>query len=219
MLFPVLKPLRIGGREPGSIRKKCVMIKLPESILKLDRKKFLLVMGLTMVRIPLALLFTLLYAGTQSTTLRVWVGLLILTCIELSDGLDGYFARRFRVVSEAGAMFDPYTDSLSRLIVYYTYAVNGLTGVAVPMVMAIRDVTVAYCRIILARHQVSVAALKSGKIKAVVQGVAAFVLCLSPYLIQFTGNGLLSVVSWTVIIVTAASCLEYIRAAYRALTS
>lgn len=192
------------------------MLKIPESIQKLNRKKFLLVMSLTLVRIPLALLFTLLYSLTENTTTRAWIGLLILTCIELSDGLDGYLARRFKVVSEAGAMFDPYTDSLSRLIIYYTYAVNRMTMMSVPMVMAIRDVTVAYCRIILARRQVSVAALKSGKIKAIVQAVAAFVLCLSPYFVQFTSDGLYATVSWIVMIATAASCLEYIRAAYRA---
>ncbi len=192
------------------------MFKLPESMRKLNRNKLLLVMGITWIRLPLALIFGWLYKDADITIARMWVCTGILALIEFSDGLDGYLARKFKVVSEAGAMFDPYTDSLSRLIVYFTFAMNEMALILVPMVMAIRDVTVAYCRIVLARRRVSVQALRSGKIKAVVQATGAFMLCLSPLLATFTGDILFPIVSWTVIIATAASCLEYIYAAYKA---
>jgi CDP-diacylglycerol---glycerol-3-phosphate 3-phosphatidyltransferase len=192
------------------------MFRLPQSMHNLNRKKLFLVMAITLVRLPLALVFGWLYRNADISLSRMWVCTAILALIEFSDGLDGYLARKFQVASEAGAMFDPYTDSLSRLIVYFTFAMNEKAILLVPMVMAIRDVTVAYCRIILARNHVSVKALRSGKIKAVVQAVGAFVLCLSPILTAYTGDILFPIVSWTVIIATAASCLEYIRAAYRA---
>ena len=66
-----------------------------------------------------------------------------------------------------GAALDPYMDSFSRLIVYWTLACAGLVTPLVPLVMALRDVTVAYCRIFLARAGHTVAANWSGKIDSV----------------------------------------------------
>lgn len=195
------------------------MFELPESVKNLNRPRFFSVMAITLARIPLALAFAALYQLTETpSALRIWLGIILLILIEVSDGLDGFLARRFKVVSEVGAMFDPYTDSFSRLIIYYTYAVSGMALIAVPLVMALRDVTVAYCRIVLTRRGKSVAALISGKIKAVIQGVCAFILCLSPLFVQYTGDIIYPVISWLVITATAASCLEYIAAAYKSVS-
>ncbi|MGB3975669.1 MAG: CDP-alcohol phosphatidyltransferase family protein [bacterium] len=195
------------------------MFKLPKSLQKLDRKKFFLVMGITLIRLPLALFFAWIYWVFDDGISKMWIGLIILILIELSDGLDGFLARKYKVVSEAGAMFDPYSDSLSRLIVYFTFAAHGMTLMFVPLVMAIRDVTVAYSRIILARRNVSVRALLSGKIKAVVQATGAFIFCLSPLITPFTGTILYPIVSWIVIAATAASCIEYLLKAYKSVLS
>jgi len=194
------------------------MFELPESVKKLNLPRFFSVMAVTLVRIPLALAFAGLYLLSEDTVLRVWVGLALLILIEVSDALDGFLARKFKVVSEVGAMFDPYTDSFSRLVIYYTYAVSEMALIAVPLVMALRDVTVAYCRIVLTRRGRSVAALISGKIKAVIQGTCAFILCLSPLFIEYTGPIIYPVISWLVIAATAASCLEYIAVAYKSVS-
>ena len=45
--------------------------------------------------------------------------------IELTDALDGAIARARGVTSELGATLDPLTDSMSRLIVYWTLAAAG----------------------------------------------------------------------------------------------
>ena len=88
----------------------------------------------------------------------------------------------------------------------------------VPLVMALRDVTVAYTRLHLAAHGGSVSARRSGKIKAVVQGAGAMLLLLMPVLGWPGGK---TVVSWIVLGVTAASAVEYVAAAVsrRSLTS
>ena len=194
------------------------MLKLPESVRKLNRTRFFFVMALTFVRLPLALIFAAIYQKSDSMAIQIWVGVILLTLIEVSDGLDGFLARKFKVVSEVGAMFDPYTDAISRVIVYYSFAVNHMALFAVPMVMGIRDVTVAYCRIILTRRGKSVAALKSGKIKAIIQAVCAFALCLSPLVFKSTDHVFYLIVSWLVIVATSASCLEYIYAAYKSVS-
>ncbi len=96
--------------------------------------------------------------------------------IELTDLLDGPVARRTGAVTELGGLVDPLCDSLSRLTVFFAMALAGWVWIGVPLVMAGRDIVVAYVRIVLARTGRRTAARGSGKLKALVQGAAVFVL-------------------------------------------
>ncbi|MFQ5729520.1 MAG: CDP-alcohol phosphatidyltransferase family protein [Waddliaceae bacterium] len=66
---------------------------------------------LSLVRLPLALLFLM-----QNITLRIAVILLAM----ISDGLDGFLARRYRLSSKFGALLDPLMD---RFFVFFVIAV------------------------------------------------------------------------------------------------
>jgi CDP-diacylglycerol--glycerol-3-phosphate 3-phosphatidyltransferase len=166
----------------------------------------------TLVRIPLAVIFAVVLLTQIKLTLGVLAACSVLLAIsEVTDFLDGFLARRLGVVSETGAMLDPYSDSVSRLIVYWTLASAGLALAVVPLVMALRDVTVAYCRITWVRQGKSVSAKWSGKIKAVVQGFAAFALLWSPAYRAITGPWTVTALSWLVIAVTVYSALDYLR--------
>lgn len=172
---------------------------------------------LTLVRIPLAIIFAFLITYMERS-LALYLGLfLILATIEITDMLDGFLARRWKLVTEWGAMLDPYADSTSRLVVFFALAFSGLALPAVPLVMALRDVTVAYSRITLTRCGLSVAAKLSGKIKAVIQGGAGPVLLLGPFYWEYVGGDWpLATVSWIVMVVTAVSVVQYARAAIKA---
>ncbi len=177
--------------------------------------RYLLVQGMTLVRIPLAIAFSAVLLQTQALYSAPSVPVILacsvlLACSEVSDFLDGFLARRLGVVSEWGAMLDPYSDSVSRLIVYWSLATAGLALGVVPLVMAIRDVTVAYCRITWVRRGKSVSAKWSGKIKAVVQGVVAFALLWNPLLVEMIGRAVVPL-SWLVIAVTVYSAIDYLR--------
>ncbi len=176
---------------------------------------FYLVTLLTASRGGLAILFSAFYLMCSPGYLRVWVGLFILLLIELTDLFDGMMARKYKVVTELGAAFDPYMDSFSRIVVYWTLACAGVTFAVVPLVMALRDVTVAYCRIIMASHNQTVSAKWSGKIKAVVQGVAAMVIIGQPVYGPYFDSWikLRPLAGWVVIIVTALSVVEYVKSA------
>jgi phosphatidylglycerophosphate synthase len=75
--------------------------------------------------------------------------------------------------------------------------------------MALRDITVAYCRITLSRFGKTVSAKRSGKIKAVFQGVGAIVIILGPLYWPYTGKWTLHLLSWLIISVTLFSIIEY----------
>jgi CDP-diacylglycerol--glycerol-3-phosphate 3-phosphatidyltransferase len=174
---------------------------------------------MTLARIPLAAIFALLQLTAPTGGSRYTIGLLLLILIEGTDALDGCAARYFKLQSEAGATLDPFADSLARLIVYWTLAEKGLVLHLVPLCMALRDVTVAYSRIVLAKKQLSVSAKLSGKIKAIFQAAGAFAAFCSPLYVQSTGPLTIYVLSWIVITVTLLSSVEYVRSAVSALKS
>ena len=186
---------------------------MTDNITGTKRFRFFVVFLLTVSRGPLAVSFAVLFLTAGPGWTRIVLGLFLLAAMELTDLLDGFVARRFGVVTEWGAALDPYMDSFSRLIVYWTLACVGLTLPLVPLVMALRDVTVAYCRIFLARAGHTVAANWSGKIKAVVQGVTAMVIVGEPVYRPLLGSWLTSLGAWVVIVVTLASAAEYVKQA------
>jgi CDP-diacylglycerol--glycerol-3-phosphate 3-phosphatidyltransferase len=181
-----------------------------------SRRRFTLVLAITFSRIPLAVLFAAVQILLAPDLLRVGLGLGLILLMEASDLLDGILARKYAVTSELGAMSDPYSDSTSRLIVFWAFACEGSALAFVPLVMALRDVTVAYSRILLTRYGRSVRANCSGKTKAAVQASAAIGLVLSPLVLEYTGAWPRIALSWIVAVVTAASAVQYVAAAFAA---
>ena len=138
------------------------------------------VTALTVSRVGFAIALAIFLPGRQDTMLGACVGLTLVLLIEFTDALDGFCARRWGVVSRLGKMLDPYTDSVSRLIVFWTLARSERCFEIVPLLMAIRDITCAYARIALSMAGGDVSARITGKIKAVVQGFAAGFLVGGP---------------------------------------
>lgn len=180
-------------------------------------KGYILVQSITLVRIPLSILFAVVLLFTRASTLSLIVSTVLLAIIEATDTIDGKIARRYNLASEYGAALDPFADSLTRLIIFWSLAVESLVLPLVPLVMAVRDVTVSYSRIVLAKKNQTVSARLSGKIKAIVQATGAFLVLYGPVYWSFTGYWIFYTVSWIIIIVTILSAVEYIRDAARAL--
>ncbi len=184
----------------------------PETIAyKKNPHGYILIQSVTLARIPLAIIFSIVMQTSEfSISTLIWsAGLLLL--IEATDLLDGIFARRHSLVSEYGAMLDPFADSLSRLIIYWSLSTQGLVLFLVPLCMAIRDITVAYARILLAKKNQSVSARSSGKIKAAVQAVGSFFLLFGPIYWNLIGDWPINVLSGIIITVTLLSVVEYVR--------
>ena len=178
---------------------------------------FILVQILTLSRIPLAVFFSYFITNLNNLNVNLFNCALILLLCELSDLFDGNLARRFGVVSSFGSMLDPYADSVSRMIVYWSLASVSLANFSVVLIMAIRDITVAYCRIVLCNANITVAARLGGKVKAWIQAIGAFILLFGPLYWNFFGKWTVSVLSWIIIVATSISSIEYLRDAYYAL--
>ncbi len=171
---------------------------------------FVLVQFFTVVRIPIAISMVILLLYSPRLSFGVlFAAACLIGIIELSDLLDGLIARRYGFVTEWGAMLDPFSDSVSRLLIYWGLFMAGLALPLVPLTMALRDITVAYCRITLSKFGKTVSAKRSGKIKAIVQGVGAVIIVFGPVYWPYTGKWIMGVLSWLIIAVTSISVIEY----------
>jgi len=152
-----------------------------------------------------------------------WAAALVLLVLaEATDLLDGWAARRYGSVTELGGLVDPLCDSLSRLTVFFTAALAGWLWIGVPLVMAGRDIVVAYVRTVVGRVGGETSARLSGKVKAIVQGGSMLVVMLLAH--PSAGSvAWLHVAGWrrgvglAVIAVTAWSMADYVRAGWPAI--
>lgn len=135
----------------------------------------------TFLRLALVPLFVLVYLHpslfTLSTTVYPLILALIMAISELTDAFDGYFARKLNQVTDIGKIIDPMADSLSRLAVYFCFTQAPLSlPLEIPLLMLYRDVSVSTLRTLCAMKGHAFAARWSGKLKAAIQAIAAFLI-------------------------------------------
>lgn len=167
---------------------------------------------LTFIRLLIGPIFMLVYTehdflDISSTTLP-FVLLILLGISELSDALDGYFARKYNQVTDLGKVLDPMADSIARIAVFLTFTIPPVS-LPVPLVyiFIFRDSVVSTLRTVCALHHHALAASISGKIKAVLQAIAAFIIL---FLMIPHSNGTLS----TAALQTTSFWLVSLAAAY-----
>ncbi len=142
------------------------------------KSKLAFVTFLTFVRFPLVLLF---FVGAIVYTLLdqrlAWLFVLTFVSLVLSavtDLFDGYFARKFKVVTQFGAHVDPLMDKFFYLaslplLVFVTARNGNFTQATVMLVLTLfflaRDQWVTFLRSIGAIYNVSGKANWSGKLR------------------------------------------------------
>jgi CDP-diacylglycerol---glycerol-3-phosphate 3-phosphatidyltransferase len=180
---------------------------------------------LTLSRLPLAALFALAVAllagGPAPLTWSATAALLALAVVaECTDLLDGYLARRSGRQSELGGLADPLCDSLARLTMYFSLALAHRVWIGVPLLMAGRDLLVAYVRVVLALAGGRTSARASGKAKAIVQGIGIVLLVLLASPAAPADAGQAAAARWAVaaavLFVTLWSLADYLRVGLKA---
>jgi CDP-diacylglycerol---glycerol-3-phosphate 3-phosphatidyltransferase len=169
---------------------------------------------LTASRVLLAAVFAVVITQVPHTVVSLFGCLLLVSVIETSDLVDGHLARRWNVVSEFGKMFDPYCDAVSRLVVYWALSTVGLCFAVVPLVMAARDVTVAYIRALLTGAGRDPSARWLGKTKAVVHGVTSLLLLAVAIVLPSWSKYFVAPASILVMGLSLAAGLDHVVAAW-----
>jgi CDP-diacylglycerol--glycerol-3-phosphate 3-phosphatidyltransferase len=154
--------------------------------------KFYFVQALTLIRVPLIFLFLAVSVFCTHPLSPAWfvVAFTAMLLSALTDLLDGYFARKFRVTSRLGSYADPLTDKVFYLTTFptlvYLAAQAGKHGQArILLVLAIlflfRDQGVSFLRSLGALHNLSAKANWSGKARTVISFPT---ICVIYYFLQ-----------------------------------
>ena len=161
--------------------------------------KFYFVQALTWGRIPLILLFLAVAVLSQkplgSARFTVAFGAMILSAV--TDLFDGYFARKFNVVTRMGAYIDPLTDKVFYLttfpaLIYLAGAANQQTHsmilLGLTILFLMRDQWVSFLRSIGAIYNVNAKANWSGKVRTL---ISFPVICAIYYYLEVPNHWLL----------------------------
>lgn len=141
---------------------------------------------LTLTRILLIPVFVLLFA--TPTPERSLIAALVFVVAAVTDGLDGYLARKSGQVTKLGKLLDPVADKLlvvSALILLVN--VDRISALIAILIIA-REVAVTGVRAIAAGEGIIMAAETTGKYKMVLQIVAIVLLILEDTVAETLGN-------------------------------
>lgn len=165
----------------------------------------------TLLRILISPAFPILYLEYE------WFGiplkalpyvLLFLLCVcESSDLVDGIIARRRNQVTDLGKVLDPMADSITRISLFLTFTQGFL---ALPLILVLiflyRDFFISTLRTLCALRGIALAARFSGKMKAVIQAIALFLILI--LMIPYT-QGVLSLETFRQISIFAVSVAAF----------
>lgn len=131
----------------------------------------------TTVRIVLAPLFFILFFLPRwigfGDAVSVFILIPLFVFMEFTDFLDGYYARKHKVVSDFGKLFDPFADVLANLTVMFAFVVSGYLPAFLFLVIIYREMGMQFVRMLASREGVAIGARKGGKAKTVLYIVAA----------------------------------------------
>ncbi len=154
------------------------------------------------VLIPVFLIFYLL-------NIQDWYiySAIIFIVAAITDWLDGYLARKWKIESNFGKLWDPIADKLLVLAALLLLQDYGKISFIVVLIIVSRELIIGGVRALVASKGVVIAADKSGKLKTVVQFVAIVLLLLNDF---NTNIPIGQVLIWVSVALSVYSCIEYI---------
>ena len=139
-----------------------------------------------------------------------WIAFVLWVIFSLSDGIDGWIARRHGVTT-AGAFLDPLADKVLVLGAMFTLVSTGVFWVVPVIIIAGREVIISVYRVIVGGRGISVPASKLAKYKTFCQQLAVgfALLPLTALDATWLWNGFL----WAAVVLALVSGGQYLWAA------
>lgn len=154
-------------------------------------------------------LWMLLADGAADGALRWWAGALFIVAIA-TDGVDGYLARRYEIVTDLGKLLDPIADKALTGCAFVGLSVLGELPWWITAVVLVREIGITVYRLVVVSDHV-LAAAWMGKLKTVAQAVALSLALLPLTVVVGEWVVWLNVVTmWIAVVLTIASGVDYI---------
>ena len=149
--------------------------------------------------------------GTNFLTVGNFILLVIFIICAISDFLDGYIARKQKIVTTFGKFADPLADKILVLALFVILLEqnNALKGWMVTLIFA-REFIVTGFRVIAASKSINIAAGWLGKIKTNLQFFSVILLLLFGFMNNDIIQIIIQVILYATILMTIISGTEYI---------
>lgn len=151
--------------------------------------------------VPVVMMFLL--------TLQEWLALAVFLLAALTDGLDGYIARKKRLITNMGKFLDPLADKLLISAVLIVLVQLQRLDAWMAILIISREFAVTGLRLVAAADGLVIAASRMGKLKTVSQIVAISLLILDNFPFSHWGLPLADMAIWLAVILTVVSGIEY----------
>jgi CDP-diacylglycerol--glycerol-3-phosphate 3-phosphatidyltransferase len=161
--------------------------------------------GLTLSRVVAApFVIALLLDADQDGSWIAWGAWFVLS---ITDYADGWFARRRRAVSKAGAFLDPLADKFAVLGAMIALVIDGRYWWLPVGIILARELAMTAYRSIVARHGVSIPARKLAKYKTFSQASAIGFVVFPP---TASIGWVADVTLWLSVALTLVSGAQYV---------
>lgn len=157
-----------------------------------------------MALIPFVILF-LLWQFRGSNLLAT----ILFVVAAATDGIDGYYARKFKQVTNFGKFLDPLADKLLVISTLICLVALGRAGAVAAIVIIARELMVTVLRALAAADGTVIAASPWGKLKTVSQMIALIYLLLAGTIIALP-VWLGVVLLWLSVLLTIISGIDYL---------
>ncbi len=165
---------------------------------------------LTMIRIiliPIFIIFLLLrkeIPGAEVFSLAVFI------LAAITDSLDGYIARKHKMVTKFGKIVDPLADKLLISAALITFVSLNEISIWAAILIIGREFAVTGLRIIAAKDGVIISASIWGKIKTTVQITAVIAVIADPKIITLPYY-IPNILIWLAVVITIFSGYKYFK--------
>ncbi|PTT17145.1 CDP-diacylglycerol--glycerol-3-phosphate 3-phosphatidyltransferase [Microbacterium sp. HMWF026] len=106
-----------------------------------------------------------------------WAAAVLFIVAIATDGVDGYIARRYRIVSDLGKLLDPIADKALTGVAFIGLSILGELPWPITIVVLVREIGITVYRFIVVSDHV-LAAAWMGKLKTVFQAIALSIALL-----------------------------------------
>ena len=134
--------------------------------------------------------------------------ILVYAVAALSDFLDGFLARKFKVASNLGKLLDPLGDKVMTFAVILCITIDGLLPVWAVIVVGVKEILMAIGGFVV--HKVAHVELPPSNLIGKISTVVFFMVCVSVMLFDIPG-GISAMMISGAIVLTLLAFASYIR--------
>ncbi|TVX97596.1 CDP-diacylglycerol--glycerol-3-phosphate 3-phosphatidyltransferase [Cohnella terricola] len=147
--------------------------------------------------------------GEYSISYNQLCAVLLFIIAASTDGLDGYIARKRKIVTNLGKLLDPLADKLLMAAVLIALVEMEKLGAWVAIIIISREWAVTGLRQVALLEGAVLAASKWGKWKTAIQITMIIVLLLNNFPFNFIDFRIDLVVVWAAVLITVYSGVDY----------